>query len=79
MCVCCIFDSLILTFFFFSGADVVEVAPAYDHADITSIAAADIVHDFFSLFVSVEPPKPRDERRPKHSQDEQKKPYADEL
>ncbi|KAF8265767.1 hypothetical protein EI94DRAFT_1685241 [Lactarius quietus] len=49
----------------FVGADVVEVAPAYDHADITSIAAADIVHDFLSLFVSAEPPKPRDERKPK--------------
>ncbi|KAI0308333.1 Arginase/deacetylase [Multifurca ochricompacta] len=48
----------------FVGADVVEVAPAYDHADITSIAAADIVHDFLSLFVSAEPPKPRDKRRP---------------
>jgi agmatinase len=46
-----------------SGADVVEVAPAYDHADITAIAAADIVHDFLSLFVSAEPPKPRSERR----------------
>ncbi|KAI9507812.1 arginase family-domain-containing protein [Russula earlei] len=46
----------------FVGADVVEVAPAYDHADITSIAAADIVYDFLSLFVSAEPPKPRRER-----------------
>jgi len=48
----------------FIGADVVEVAPAYDHADITSIAAADIVHDFLSLFVSVAPPKPGRARRP---------------
>jgi hypothetical protein len=47
-----------------SGADVVEVAPAYDHADITSIAAADIVHDFISLFVSAAPPKPRRGRHP---------------
>jgi len=54
----------------FVGADVVEVAPAYDHADITSIAAADIVHDFLSLFVSAEPPKPRDERTPKPPHDE---------
>lgn len=30
----------------FVGADLVEVAPAYDHAEITAIAAADIVHDF---------------------------------
>lgn len=48
-----------------SGADVVEVAPAYDHADITSIAAADIVHDFLSLFVSAEPPKSRSDRQPR--------------
>jgi agmatinase len=31
------------------GADVVEVAPAYDHADITSIAAANIVYEMISL------------------------------
>ncbi|KZT43731.1 Arginase/deacetylase, partial [Sistotremastrum suecicum HHB10207 ss-3] len=31
------------------GADIVEVAPAYDHAEVTGIAAADIVHDFLSL------------------------------
>jgi Arginase family len=53
-----------------SGADVVEVAPAYDHADITSIAAADIVHDFLSLFVSAEPPKLRDERQARKAKDE---------
>ncbi|KAH0838131.1 arginase family-domain-containing protein [Lanmaoa asiatica] len=42
----------------FVGADVVEVAPAYDHAEITATAAADIVHDFLSMFMSFEPPKP---------------------
>jgi len=31
------------------GADVVEVAPAYDHADVTSIAAANIVYEMISL------------------------------
>ncbi len=31
------------------GMDVVEVAPAYDHAEITAIAAATIVHDFLGL------------------------------
>jgi agmatinase len=31
------------------GADVVEVAPAYDHADITSLAAATIVFDLIGL------------------------------
>ncbi|KAI0028128.1 hypothetical protein K488DRAFT_80833 [Vararia minispora EC-137] len=46
------------------GADIVEVAPAYDHADITSIAAADIAHDFLSAMMASEPPKSRDERRP---------------
>ncbi|MBT6890404.1 MAG: agmatinase, partial [Gammaproteobacteria bacterium] len=29
--------------------DMVEVAPAYDHAEITAIAAATIVHDFIAL------------------------------
>jgi len=41
----------------FVGADIVEVAPAYDNAEITGIAAADIVHDFLSMFLSQEPPK----------------------
>lgn len=31
------------------GADVVEVAPAYDHAEITSIAAAHLAYDLISL------------------------------
>ncbi len=31
------------------GADVVEVAPAYDHADITSIAAANVAYELISL------------------------------
>jgi agmatinase len=31
------------------GADVVEVAPAYDHAEITSIAAATVVYDLLTL------------------------------
>ncbi|PCH34024.1 Arginase/deacetylase [Wolfiporia cocos MD-104 SS10] len=41
----------------FVGADIVEVAPAYDNAEITAIAAADIVHDFLSMFLTQEPPK----------------------
>ncbi|KAF4612426.1 hypothetical protein D9613_004192 [Agrocybe pediades] len=41
----------------FVGADIVEVAPAYDNAEITGIAAADFVHDFLSMFMSKEPPK----------------------
>ncbi|KAF4604544.1 hypothetical protein EYR40_003318 [Pleurotus pulmonarius] len=44
----------------FVGADVVEVAPAYDHADITSIAAADIVYDFFTMLQTETPPPPHD-------------------
>jgi len=32
------------------GADVVEVAPAYDHAEITAIAAANIVYEILCLF-----------------------------
>ncbi len=31
------------------GMDVVEVAPAYDHAEITAIAAATIAHDWLCL------------------------------
>lgn len=31
------------------GADVVEVAPAYDHAEITSIAASHLAYDLISL------------------------------
>ncbi|NVN00762.1 agmatinase [Arthrobacter sp. SDTb3-6] len=34
------------------GADVVEVAPAYDHADITSVAAATVVFDLLGLMVN---------------------------
>ena len=31
------------------GADVVEVAPAYDHAEITGVAASHLAYDFVSL------------------------------
>ena len=31
------------------GADVVEVAPAYDHAEITSIAAANVVYELLAM------------------------------
>ncbi len=33
------------------GLDVVEVAPPYDHAEITSLAAANLVYDVLGLFV----------------------------
>jgi agmatinase len=32
------------------GADVVEVAPAYDHAELTTIAAANVVYEVLGLF-----------------------------
>lgn len=32
------------------GADIVEVAPAYDHAEITGVAAANLAYEFISLF-----------------------------
>ena len=31
------------------GADVVELAPAYDHAEITAIAASHVAYDLVSL------------------------------
>ena len=34
------------------AADVVEVAPAYDHAEITAIAAANVVYELLGLFAS---------------------------
>jgi agmatinase len=33
------------------GADVVEVAPAYDHAETTTLAAATIVFELTSLLL----------------------------
>jgi len=39
------------------GADIVEVSPAYDsNAEITSIAAANIVHEFLSMLQEGAPP-----------------------
>ena len=31
------------------GADVVEVSPAYDHAEVTALAAANVVYDLLAL------------------------------
>lgn len=31
----------------------------FSHVDVTAIAAADLVHDFFTMMLSDEPPKPR--------------------
>ncbi|MFI6742376.1 agmatinase [Nonomuraea sp. NPDC050451] len=38
------------------GADVVEVAPAYDHAEITSVAASHVAYDLVSLLALQEKP-----------------------
>ncbi|MCP2254644.1 agmatinase [Prauserella aidingensis] len=38
------------------GADVVEVAPAYDHAEITAIAASHVAYDLVSLLALCEEP-----------------------
>ena len=32
------------------GADVVEVAPAYDHAELIALAAANVVYEVLGLF-----------------------------
>ena len=32
------------------AADVVEVSPAYDHAELTSLAAATIIYELTNLF-----------------------------
>jgi agmatinase len=37
------------------GADVVEVAPAYDHAEITSVAAATVAYELVSLLAGRRP------------------------
>ncbi|MCW1805642.1 agmatinase [Brachybacterium squillarum] len=34
------------------GADVVEVAPAYDHAEVTTVAAATVVYDIIALMTN---------------------------
>ena len=35
-----------------AGMEVVEVAPPYDHADITSVLAARIINDVLGILVS---------------------------
>lgn len=32
------------------GADVVEVSPAYDHAELTALAAANVVYELLGVF-----------------------------
>ena len=42
------------------GMDVVEVAPAYDHAEITAIAAASVAYDWLAILAKQKgvPPAP---------------------
>jgi len=53
--------------------DIVEVAPAYDHAEITALAAATIGHDYLCLLAKKEGAKARkigtklDEKQSEHS------------
>jgi agmatinase len=35
-----------------AGADVVEVSPAYDHAEITALAAAQVAYELLALLAS---------------------------
>ena len=46
------------------GADVVEVAPAYDHAEITTIAAATVAYDLITLMARAEQQGPDLSERP---------------
>ena len=43
------------------GADVVEVAPAYDHAELTTIAAANTVYELMGLIALEAQANPNDE------------------
>jgi len=54
------------------GADVVEVSPSYDNAEITAIAAADIIHDMLSLMTITQPDlkKVQPSNKPKPAKDE---------
>ena len=40
------------------GADVVEVAPPYDQAEVTSIAAATVIFDLLALMARARNPSP---------------------
>ena len=42
-----------------ASADVVEVSPAYDHAELTSLAAATVIYELVNLFAR----SPADRRR----------------
>jgi agmatinase len=41
------------------GADVVEVAPAYDHAELTALAAASMAYELLALLaLRIQRPRP---------------------
>jgi agmatinase len=40
------------------GGDVVEVSPAYDHAEITALAAATVIYEMLSVMASGSFPHP---------------------
>jgi agmatinase len=42
-------DAPVYLSFDIDGLDLVEVAPAYDHAEITAIAAASIAYDWMAV------------------------------
>jgi agmatinase len=44
------------------GADVVEVAPAYDHAQLTAVAASHVVYELLSAMAPRSPEAPMEER-----------------
>ena len=46
------------------GADVVEVSPAYDHAEITAVAAAHVLYELLTAMALAEPPEPEASRAP---------------
>ncbi len=45
------------------GADVVEVSPPFDHAEITSVAAANVVYELLALLAKSHSPEPAPARR----------------
>ena len=45
------------------GADIVEVAPAYDHAEITGIAAAHVAYELLSVLAARPDDRPPQRRR----------------
>jgi len=34
------------------GADIVEVAPPFDHAEVTAVAASHVAYELLALFAS---------------------------